>query len=97
VGRVSGNMDGQRTYQETRAWMTQGRFALARQCHPASRFVVNDKGYTPLADPVRELKGVFFPLSGHVGVIMAIGRSSPAMTMKPALSPNASWTRMLSR
>jgi hypothetical protein len=63
----------QRTYQETRTWMSRARFSLARQCHPASRFVVNDKGYTPLADPVRQLKGVFFPLSGHVGVIMAIG------------------------
>jgi hypothetical protein len=67
-----------RTHQETRAWMSQARFALARQCHPASRFVVNDKGYTPLADPVRELKGVFFPLSGHVGVIMAVGAARPA-------------------
>ncbi len=63
----------QNTYQETRAWMAGARFALARQCHPAPRFVVNDKGYTPLADPVRELKGVFFPLSGQVGVIMAVG------------------------
>jgi hypothetical protein len=67
----------QRTYQETRGWMAQARFALVRQCHPAPRFMVNDKGYTPLADPAREVKGVLFPLSGHVGVIMAVGAAQP--------------------
>jgi hypothetical protein len=57
--------------------MAKARFALVRQCHPAPRFLVNDKGYTPLGDPARELTGVLFPLSGHVGAIMAIGAAQP--------------------
>jgi hypothetical protein len=68
----------QRTYQETRDWMAQARFAIVRQCHPAPRFLVNDKGYTPLEDPTRELRGVLFPLSGHVGVMMVVGTAQPA-------------------
>jgi len=67
----------QRTYQETRHWMAQARFALARQCHPAPRFLVNDKGYTPLADLARDMRGVVFPLSGHVAVVMAVGTAEP--------------------
>jgi hypothetical protein len=40
----------QRTYRETRDWMARARFAIVRQCHPAPRFLVNDKGYVPLGD-----------------------------------------------
>lgn len=67
----------QRTYRETRDWMARARFAIVRQCHPAPRFLVNDKGYVPLGELGRTRRGVLFPLSGHVGVLMAVGTAQP--------------------
>lgn len=53
----------QRTYQDTRASMARARFAVLRQHEPAQRFLTNDKGYLPLHDVVRDLRGVVFSLS----------------------------------
>ena len=36
------------------------------------------QGLYPARSPARELKGVLFPLSGHVGVIMVVGTAQPA-------------------
>ena len=85
----------QRTYRSTRDWMAQARFAIVRQCYPAARFLVNDKGYVPLEDPVRQLRGVLFPLSGLVGVMMVVNTAETADDYESGplaeriLSPNA--------
>jgi len=62
----------QRTYQDTRAWMARARFAVLRHRKPAQRFLTNDKGYVPLHDVARDLRGVVFPLSGLVAVLMVV-------------------------
>ena len=51
------------TYRDTRSWMSRARFALLRHRRPAPRFLANDKGYVPLHDIRREMRGVVFPLS----------------------------------
>lgn len=67
----------QRTYRDTRAWMARARFALLRCPGPTQRFVTNDKGYVPLHDIVRDLRGVVFPLSGSLGVLMVVEAAGP--------------------
>lgn len=62
----------QRTHAQTREWMARARFAILRRRKPAQRFLINDKGYVPLHDVVFDVRGVVFPLSGHVGVLMAV-------------------------
>jgi hypothetical protein len=62
----------QRTHVETRKLMARARFAVLRRRDPAQRFLINDKGYVPLYDVIRDAKGVVFPLSGQVGVLMAV-------------------------
>ena len=63
----------QHTYHDTRAWMARARFALLRSRKPAQRFMINDKGYVPLHDVGRDLRGVVFPLAGRLAVLMAVG------------------------
>ena len=60
----------QRTHVETRQLMAGARFAVVRYRHPAQHFLINDKGYVPLYDVIRNARGVVFPLSGQVGVLM---------------------------
>ena len=67
----------QRTYRDTRAWMARARFALLRHRGPGQRFMTNDKGYVPLHDVVRDLRGVVFPLSGLVAVLMVVEVTQP--------------------
>ena len=67
----------QRTYQDTRAWMARARFAVLRHREPAQRFLANDKGYVPLHDVARDVRGVVFPLSGLVAVLMVVEVAQP--------------------
>ena len=62
----------QRTYRDTRAWMSRARFAVLRHRSPAHRFLTNDKGYIPLHDIWRDTRGAVFPLSGLVAVLMVV-------------------------
>ncbi|HEX2822939.1 MAG TPA: hypothetical protein VHO07_22670 [Streptosporangiaceae bacterium] len=48
----------QRTFQDTRAWMARARFAVLRHREPAQHFLANDKGYVPLHDIARDVRGV---------------------------------------
>ena len=65
------------TYRDTRSWMSRARFALLRHRRPAPRFLANDKGYVPLHDIRREMRGVVFPLSGLVAVLMVVEAAQP--------------------
>ena len=67
----------QRTFQGTRNWMTRARFAVLRHHEPAQRFLTNDKGYVPLHDVARDVRGVVFPLSGLVAVLMVVEVGQP--------------------
>jgi hypothetical protein len=67
----------QRTYRDTRLWMSRARFALLRHHRPAPRFLTNDKGYVPLHDIWREIRGVVFPLSGLVAALMVVDAAQP--------------------
>lgn len=67
----------QRTYRDTRSWMSRARFALLRHRRPAPRFLTNDKGYVPLHDIGRDMRGVVFPLSGLVAVLMVVEAAQP--------------------
>ncbi|MFG2951970.1 hypothetical protein [Streptomyces adustus] len=67
----------QTTFRETRRWMANARFALIRRGTAAPRFVLNDKGYIPMHDTLLDLKGVLFPLSGEVAVLMVVGVAQP--------------------
>lgn len=67
----------QRTYRDTRAWMARARFALLRRRDPAQRFLANDKGYVPLHDVARDVRGVVFPLSGQVALLMVVEVAQP--------------------
>jgi hypothetical protein len=67
----------QRTYRDTRAWMARARFALLKSRRLAQRLVINCKGYVPLHDIVRDLRGVVFPLSGLLAVLMVIDAAGP--------------------
>jgi hypothetical protein len=62
----------QRTYRETRVWMSRARFAILGHRSPAPRFLANDKGHVPLHDIWRDMRGVVFPLSGLVAVLMVV-------------------------
>jgi hypothetical protein len=53
--------------------MANARFALIRRGTAAPRFVLNDKGYVPMHDALLDLKGVLFPLSGEIAVLMVVG------------------------
>lgn len=68
----------QTTFRETRRWMANARFALIRRGTAAPRFVLNDKGYTPMHDTLLDLKGVLFPLSAEIAVLMVVGAAQPA-------------------
>jgi hypothetical protein len=67
----------QTTFRETRQWMANARFALIRRGTAAPRFLLNDKGYVPMHDTLLDLKGVLFPLSGQIAVLMAVGAAPP--------------------
>jgi hypothetical protein len=67
----------QRTFQDTRAWMARARFAVLRHRKPACRFLTNDKGYVPLHDIWNDIRGVIFPLSGLVAVLMVVETAQP--------------------
>jgi hypothetical protein len=67
----------QATFRETRQWMARARFALIRRGTAAPRFVLNDKGYVPMHDTLLDLKGVLFPLSGEIAVLMVVGAGQP--------------------
>ncbi len=58
------------------AMMSGCRFALLRRGPGALRFLTDDKGFTPLGEPGRP-PGVFFPLSGSLAVLMALGTARP--------------------
>ena len=58
------------------AMMSGCRFALLRRGRAARRFLTDDKGFTPLGEPGRP-PGVFFPLSGSLAVLMALGTAQP--------------------
>jgi hypothetical protein len=57
--------------------MARARFALLKSHRPARRFMIDDKGYVPLHDVGRDLRGVVFPLSGLLAVLMVIGAAGP--------------------
>lgn len=57
------------TLANTPALLARSRFAVVRRPADGHRFVVNDKGYTTVADPYVDQKGVLFPLSGEVAVL----------------------------
>jgi hypothetical protein len=40
------------------------RFAMLKTPRPTQRFITNDKGYVPLHEIARDLRGVVFPLAG---------------------------------
>ncbi|MGW1563774.1 hypothetical protein ACWCQ1_46020 [Streptomyces sp. NPDC002144] len=67
----------QTTFRETRQWMANARYALIRRGTAAPRFVLNDKGYVPMHDTILDLKGVLFPLSGQIAVLMVVGAAQP--------------------
>lgn len=49
--------------------MARARFAMLRHRKPAQRFLANDKGYIPLHDVARDVRGVVLPLSGLIAVL----------------------------
>ncbi|MGK4586216.1 hypothetical protein [Kitasatospora sp. HPMI-4] len=67
----------QRTHQESRRFLAQARYAVIRRAAPAQRFVLNDKGYTGFQDPIRATRGLLFPLSGNLAVLMALDTALP--------------------
>lgn len=67
----------QTTFRETRQWMANARYALLRRGTGAPRLVLNDKGYVPMHDTVLDLKGVLFPLSVEIAVLMVVGVAHP--------------------
>jgi hypothetical protein len=81
-----------RTLRETPRLLAECRLAFLHRSPDGPRFVVNHKGYGSLEDPAGR-KGVFFPLSGSVGVLAVVGvgefegRPSPwvwgSMTLTP--------------
>jgi hypothetical protein len=77
VGPDDIQAERQRTFQGTRAWMARARFAVLRHHKPAERFLTNDKGYVPLHDVARDVRGVVFPLSGLVAVLMVVEVARP--------------------
>jgi hypothetical protein len=77
LGQDGIQTERQRTYQDTRAWMARARFAVLRHRKPAQRFLTNDKGYVPLHDVERDLRGVVFPLSGLAAVLMVVETAQP--------------------
>jgi len=76
-GRDHIQIQRQRTHEETRQWMARARFAVLRHRKLAQRFLINDKGYVPLHDVGLDLRGVVFPLSGMVAVLMVIEAAQP--------------------
>jgi len=42
---------------------------MLRHRKPAQRFLANDKGYIPLHDVARDVRGVVLPLSGLIAVL----------------------------
>jgi hypothetical protein len=57
------------TLANTPALLASSRFAVVRTPEDGRRFITNDKGYTTVADPYVNQKGVLFPLSGTVAVL----------------------------
>ncbi len=63
---------------EIRTVMAGARYALLRRHHAAHRLLVDDKGFVPLGDEYGNPLGVFFPLSGSLAVLMALGEAQPS-------------------
>ncbi|MGW1917795.1 hypothetical protein ACWCQS_45945 [Streptomyces sp. NPDC002076] len=76
-GRDHVQRQRQTTFRETRQWMANARYALIRRGAAAPRFVLNDKGYIPMHDTLLDLKGVLFPVSGDIAVLMVVGAAQP--------------------
>ncbi len=57
------------TLVNTPALLARSRFAVVRTPEDGHRFIINDKGYTTVADPYNDQKGVLFPLSASVAVL----------------------------
>ena len=57
------------TLVNTPTLLARSRFAVVRTPEDGHRFVINDKGFTTVADPYNNQKGVLFPLSGSVAVL----------------------------
>ncbi|WP_152626645.1 hypothetical protein [Streptacidiphilus carbonis] len=67
----------QRTHLESRALLSQARFAVIRRSKNARRFLLNDKGYVSVGDVALGTRGVLFPLTGNVAVLMAVSEAVP--------------------
>jgi hypothetical protein len=67
----------QRTYRESRQFLARARYAVIRRGKTARRFVLNDKGYISFRDPIREMRGLLFPLTSNVAVLMALDTALP--------------------
>lgn len=58
------------TLANTPPLLARGRFALFRVPEDDQRFVINDKGFATVEDEVVGRKGVLFPLSGTLAVVI---------------------------
>ncbi|HLG66361.1 MAG TPA: DUF4238 domain-containing protein [Acidimicrobiales bacterium] len=82
-----------RTLRETPKLLAACRFALLRS-GDASRFIVNDKGYTTVKDE-SDHRGILFPLSGSVAILAAVdvgmisGRPEAWLSGEGLLTPGA--------
>lgn len=66
-----------RTFDETREWMADARFAVLRRGEIARRFLINDKGFASMEDVLLQVRGAVFPLTGETAVAMAVGTAQP--------------------
>lgn len=61
---------------DTPVMMSSCRFALLHRGPGAERFLTNDKGFASVCELGKQ-PGVFFPLSGSLAVLMALGTALP--------------------
>ena len=64
-------------HEQMRGYLHTARFAIVRRHAAARRFIINNRGYVPMADSFDEHSGVLFPLTGNVAVLMARGAAQP--------------------
>ncbi|MGW7003697.1 hypothetical protein ACWGCW_12915 [Streptomyces sp. NPDC054933] len=68
----------QRTHRQSLQVLAQARYAVIRRGKSTQRFVLNDKGYISFQDPIRQLRGLLFPLTGNVAVLLALDTAPPS-------------------
>ena len=62
-----------RTLRNTPALLATSRCALIRTGEASSRLVINDKGFTTVEDAQVAPRGIFFPLSPSMGILVVPG------------------------